>query len=121
MLKLYGANGVPAWLGRLSVRLDFCLGHDPGVVGSNPLSGCALSMDPAWDSRFLFLCPPPQLAFLLSLSFSQIKKKIFFVQSYRAGTLRLCLCLKILPFTCFYILFLSSDEVDRYIENIMET
>ena len=47
--------------------LDVGSGHDPRVVGSSPMSGSALSTEPARDS----LSAPPLL--MLSLSLSQNK------------------------------------------------
>ena len=40
--------------------LDFGSGHDPRVVGSSPMLGSALGMEPVWDSISLFLCPSSQ-------------------------------------------------------------
>ena len=42
---------VAQWVERPT--LDFDSGHDPRVMGSSPLLGSALSVDPAWDSLFL--------------------------------------------------------------------
>ena len=51
--------------------LDFGSGHDPRVVGSSPTLDSMLSMEPAWDSLSLSLCPSPQLV----LSLFKIKRK----------------------------------------------
>ena len=43
------------WVAQLAEHptLDFASGHDPRVVGSSPVSGSVLSVEPAWDSLFL--------------------------------------------------------------------
>ena len=55
-----------SWVAQLVEHptLDFGLGHDPMVMGSNPLLGSVLSVEPAWDPLSLFLCPPPCALFL---------------------------------------------------------
>ena len=55
--------------------LDFDSGHDPRVMGSSPALGPVLSMEPAWDSLSLSLCPLPPLVLTLSLS----KKKMIII------------------------------------------
>ena len=50
-----------AWLVQ-SVKhltLDFSSGHDPRVLGSSSMSGSVLSIEPAWDSLSVSLCPLP--------------------------------------------------------------
>ena len=47
------------------LTLDFGPGHDARVVGSSPVAGSMLSVDPAWDS--LSLPFPHSRARLLSL------------------------------------------------------
>ena len=49
------------------LTLDLGSGHDPGVVGSSPVSGSALSVEPAYDFLSLSLCPSPH-THTLSLS-----------------------------------------------------
>ena len=46
-----------AWVAQSVERqtLDFGSGHDPRVVGSSPMLGSSLNMDPAWDSPSLSL------------------------------------------------------------------
>ena len=39
------------------LTLDFGSGHDLGVMGLSPVLGSMLSMEPAWDSLPLSLCP----------------------------------------------------------------
>ena len=48
-----------AWVAQLveCLAIDFGSGHDPRVVGSSPVLGSALNVEPAWDSLSLFLCP----------------------------------------------------------------
>ena len=50
-----------AWVAQLveEPTLDFSPGHDPRVVGSNPVSDSVLNMEPAWDPLSLSLCPTP--------------------------------------------------------------
>ena len=57
--------------------LDSGSGHDPRVMGSSPMLGSTLSVQPAWDSLPLSLClfPLSLLSLSLSLSLSLIKKK----------------------------------------------
>ena len=50
------------------LNLDFSSGRDPRVVGSSPALGCALSMEPAWDSLSLSLSPSHACACSLSVS-----------------------------------------------------
>ena len=50
---------------------DFGSGHDPSVWGLSPVLGSELSVEPAWDSLSLSLCPSPLL--MLSLSKKKIK------------------------------------------------
>ena len=46
-----------AWV---APTLDICPGHDLRVRGFKPCIGlCTDSVEPAWDSLFLSLCPPP--------------------------------------------------------------
>ena len=54
--------------------LDFGSVHDPRVMGSSPALGPVLSMEPAWDSLSLSLCPSPVHA--LSLSVPKINKTL---------------------------------------------
>ena len=53
------------------LTLDSSSGHDLRIVGSSPRSGSTQSMEPAWDSLSLSLCPSP----LLACSLSKIKIK----------------------------------------------
>ena len=52
--------------------LDFVSGRDPRVVGSSPVSGSVLSMEPAWYSISL----PLPLSPTCVRSLSKIKKKM---------------------------------------------
>ena len=53
------------------LTLDFGSGHDPRVMGSSPMSGSMLSVEPAWDS----LSPIHSFILSLSLSLSLSKNK----------------------------------------------
>ena len=60
------------------LTLDFSSGHDPRVLGSSPMSGSVLSVEPTWDSLSLFLSlslSPPSLSPPLSLK----NKYIFYI------------------------------------------
>ena len=67
-IKTRGTSGVPGWLGRLSVRLDFSSGHDLRVMRWSPASGSELGMEPASDS-------PPSAPHHLSLPLSKNQKQ----------------------------------------------
>ena len=70
-----------SWLSCLT--LDFGSGHDPGVVGSSPMSGTALSVEPAWDSFFpSFPLTPPLLAHSLFLSKIKNKNNLYITVSF---------------------------------------
>ena len=47
--------------------LNFSSGHGPRVMGLSSTSASSLSMEPAWDSLSLSLCPSPLLACACSL------------------------------------------------------
>ena len=49
------------------------------IVGSSPRSGSTQSMEPAWDSLSLSLCPSPLFACALFLRIQKIKKNRFMV------------------------------------------
>ncbi|VFV38414.1 g-protein coupled receptor 26 [Lynx pardinus] len=59
VLKLGQSRGTRVAQSVEHLTLDFGSGHNPGVVGSSPVSGSVLSVEPAWDS--LSLCPSPTL------------------------------------------------------------
>ena len=55
------------------LTLGFGSGYNPRVMGSSPVSGSALNMEPAWDSLSLSLSPSATLLCLCSPSRSKIK------------------------------------------------
>ena len=55
------------------LTLGFSSGHDPRVVGSNPMLGSMLHMEPTWDSLSLSLSFP--LPSLCTLSLYKKKKE----------------------------------------------
>ena len=69
---MYGVPGRLSWL-KARLTLGFGSGHDPGIVGSSPTLGSTPSWEPARDSPFLPLIPPPTCTRLRSLSEIKIK------------------------------------------------
>ena len=57
-------GGAVSW----ALTLGSVLGGDLGVVGSSPALGSMLSIELAWDSLTLFLCPTTPCTCALSLS-----------------------------------------------------
>ena len=78
VLKLGQSRGTRVAQSVEHLTPDFGSGHNPGVVGSSPVSGSVLSVEPAWDS--LSLCPSPtpvpMIAHSLSLSLQLINQSI---------------------------------------------
>ena len=57
------------WVAHLvkHLTLDFGSGRDVRAVRSSPWSGPVLTMESAWDSLFLSLCPHPLISHALTL------------------------------------------------------